>query len=222
MRKLLGPAPSNAADAVTKEYVDANANPGQEITTLPTLTTATLSASDLFMALDISNTSDGPSGTLSDLTASDLAAWVAANGASWVSWTPGTLLGSVTNPTLGSGATATGEYLRLFGKTIVARANIQFGTSGIAAGSGDYTFPLPFAPLTSGPTTLVAIATLRASGLTGSTMGSFHLGTLSASGVQFRYPATWPSGTETRVGAAAPAAPTTSSRYEFMVIYEVA
>lgn len=76
MRKQLGVAPSNSVDAVTKAYVDANANPGQEISTAGTLTS--LAPGDLLMALDVSDTSDGPAGTLKVITAANLGGGVAA------------------------------------------------------------------------------------------------------------------------------------------------
>lgn len=62
------------------------------------------------------------------------------NGA-WTSWTP-TLTTGGTNPTLGTGSSATGKYLRL-GNLVIARFFITFGTSGVAAGSGTYRVSLP-------------------------------------------------------------------------------
>jgi hypothetical protein len=61
----------------------------------------------------------------------------------WQSYTP-TLTGSGSNPTLGSGSSATGRYQRN-GKTITGRADILFGSSGVAAGTGQYIISLPVA-----------------------------------------------------------------------------
>lgn len=214
MRRQLGVAPSNSVDTATKAYVDANANPGQEISTAGTLTS--LAGGDLLMALDVSDTSDGPAGTLKVITATNLGV-----GAWSGSWTP--TITATSDPTLGTGSSSSGEYVQI-GKTVIARGNVTFGTSGVAAGSGDYTFSLPVTAKTSGPSTWVVVGVIRLSGLTGSVSAGFSTAAVTASGAgaQFRYVTTWPSGTETRVGAAAPAAPIASSRYEFMVIYEAA
>jgi hypothetical protein len=61
-------------------------------------------------------------------------------GASWETWTPA-LTASTTNPTLGSGSTATGRYTRI-NKLVVATFTIVFGSSP-NAGSGTYRISLP-------------------------------------------------------------------------------
>jgi hypothetical protein len=57
-------------------------------------------------------------------------------------YTP-TLTASTTNPTLGSGSSAVGWWQRI-GNLIIGGATIRFGTSGAAAGSGNYIVSLPF------------------------------------------------------------------------------
>lgn len=58
-------------------------------------------------------------------------------------WTP-TLTATTTNPTMGSGAVTDGEYHRN-GRLITIFFNITFGTSGVAAGTGNYQIDsLPF------------------------------------------------------------------------------
>lgn len=59
----------------------------------------------------------------------------------WEDWTP-TLTALTTNPTLGTGSTANGRFMRV-GGLVVAEARIAFGTSGTAAGSGGYRVSLP-------------------------------------------------------------------------------
>jgi hypothetical protein len=59
----------------------------------------------------------------------------------WQSYTPA-LEGSVTNPTLGTGAVQTGKY-RTNGSFIEGVAEIAFGSSGTNAGSGLYLITLP-------------------------------------------------------------------------------
>lgn len=59
----------------------------------------------------------------------------------WQDWTP-SLTALTTNPTLGTGSTAAGRFLRV-GSLVVAEARISFGTSGTNAGSGAYRVSLP-------------------------------------------------------------------------------
>lgn len=53
------------------------------------------------------------------------------------------LTATATNPTLGSGSSATGRYARA-GQLVTVQGRILFGTSGVAAGSGNYQISLPF------------------------------------------------------------------------------
>jgi hypothetical protein len=59
----------------------------------------------------------------------------------WSSYTP-VLTASSSNPTLGSGSSATGRYQRL-GRRVTFEAQITFGTSGTATGSGTYRVSVP-------------------------------------------------------------------------------
>ncbi len=63
----------------------------------------------------------------------------------FTSYTP-TLTASTTNPTLGTGSSATGYYKRL-GHRVEGYASIQFGSAGVAAGSGYYGLLLPVEPV---------------------------------------------------------------------------
>lgn len=56
-----------------------------------------------------------------------------------------TLTAVTTNPTLGSGGSASGRYTLFGGKFCALHATITFGTSGANAGSGQYLIALPFA-----------------------------------------------------------------------------
>jgi hypothetical protein len=53
------------------------------------------------------------------------------------------LTATTTNPTLGSGSVQAGWYTFLPGPSVAFTFFIQFGTSGAAAGSGQYLIPLP-------------------------------------------------------------------------------
>jgi hypothetical protein len=63
--------------------------------------------------------------------------------AAFTSYTP-TLTGSVTNPTLGTGATAVGKYIQI-NKFVWGWFNIQAGVAGFSAGSGALLVSLPVA-----------------------------------------------------------------------------
>lgn len=68
-----------------------------------------------------------------------------ANEVAWTAWTPA-LTATTTNPTLGSGSQAVGRYI-VRGKTVTGYGRITFGTSGVAAGSGQYLLSVPVSPL---------------------------------------------------------------------------
>lgn len=73
--------------------------------------------------------------------AEDVNTDVAALTAAWTTWTPA-LTASTTSPTLGTGSAVSGYYKQI-GKLVVYWARIQFGTAGVAAGTGDYRVSLP-------------------------------------------------------------------------------
>lgn len=61
-----------------------------------------------------------------------------------------TLTAATTNPVLGSGAVQSGRYVVSAGRTCNYWGQIQFGTSGVNAGSGQYLISLPFQAATNG------------------------------------------------------------------------
>lgn len=64
-------------------------------------------------------------------------------GNAWNTYTP-VLTASTTNPTLGTGSSATGEWRYIDnGDWVIAQGRIAFGTSGVVAGSGTYRISLP-------------------------------------------------------------------------------
>lgn len=65
---------TDAEDVPTKAYVDANANPGVDIVDLPALTSAAVG--DLVMVLDVSDTTDGPDGTLKGESLGDISTFM--------------------------------------------------------------------------------------------------------------------------------------------------
>jgi hypothetical protein len=67
--------------------------------------------------------------------------YLTAGGPAWTAYTPN-LTASTTNPTLGTGSIREGAWTR-YGRLMVVRANVKFGTSGASAGSGSYRISLP-------------------------------------------------------------------------------
>ncbi len=68
-------------------------------------------------------------------------------GSGWIAYTP-VLTASVTNPTLGSGSLAEGRYIEVPGHLVIYRFAVEFGTSGVNRGDGQYRISLPV-PATS-------------------------------------------------------------------------
>ena len=62
-------------------------------------------------------------------------------GGAYTGWTPALTADSV-NPSMGSGNTAAGRYLAI-GKHVHAHGAVQFGSSGVSAGTGNYLISLP-------------------------------------------------------------------------------
>lgn len=71
----------------------------------------------------------------------------AGNLGAWTAYTA-TVTATTTPPTLGASSTNAGYYAQI-GKVVTARFRIQFGSSGVAAGSGAYYVALPVAAATA-------------------------------------------------------------------------
>jgi hypothetical protein len=61
------------------------------------------------------------------------------------SYTP-TFTGSGGNPTLGSGGSVSGKWIRLFPRVVLVEFRVDLGGAGLALGSGTYGLTLPVAP----------------------------------------------------------------------------
>lgn len=127
------------------------------------------------------------------------------------------LTAATTNPTLGSGSTTSGRYIQV-GKFVVGEFLVRFGTSGTAAGSGNYYVSLPVAALVSGLSNPVGFSNT----LQGTGWGDQKLYLQTSTTAQFVYAATWPNGTITNVGNATPAAWSTSHEIRGFFCYEAA
>ena len=79
----------------------------------------------------------------------------------WTNYTP-TLTASTTNPTLGTGSSTVGRYSQV-GKTVTGYGAILFGSSGAAAGNGEYLVSLPVARINGGEQPLGSIVLRDAS-----------------------------------------------------------
>lgn len=116
-----------------------------------------------------------------------------AIGEAWSTYTPA-LTGSSVNPTLGSGSVQEGHY-KLWGKICVVRVGIQFGTSGTAAGTGNYIISLPADPITSAMSrTYLGSGILSTAGASLTALHPFRSGSGLVQMVK--------TGTATQVGAA--------------------
>lgn len=139
-------------------------------------------------------------------------------GAPSVAWTP-TLIGSVTDPTLGSGSSAEAEYKIVRGMCHVS-VSITFGTSGVSAGSGSYSITgLPIAPKSGRPTWLSGTARIKDSS-TGN-INTPHVIINDSGVISLRYPFAAPVGADTFVGASSPWTWNTSDRLEISACFPV-
>ena len=137
----------------------------------------------------------------------------------WTSYTP-TLTASGSNPTLGTGSTAAGKYMRV-NKTVICDFQIIFGSS-MAAGSGTYYVSLPVTAATAKPYKWIGSANIKDNS-TGNIGGPLGLG-LPNDGTKVRiiYPATWPTGTSTEVTHAVPWTWAQSDELNGWLVYEAA
>lgn len=138
--------------------------------------------------------------------------------ASWQTYTP-TLTATTSNPTLGSGSAQTGRYTRL-GNTIIGQARVAFGTSGVAAGSGEYRVSLPVTSAAYVNYQPIGNCVLfdSSSGNMGQPTACFATaGNLA----EFEYPAAAPVGALVRVSNSAPWTWAASDAIWFNFCYEV-
>lgn len=137
----------------------------------------------------------------------------------WLAYTP-VLTAVTTSPTLGSGGTATGRYYQV-GKTVHGWAKIKFGSSGTAAGSGQYLITLPVAPFLGAVVNLDVLAgtaMMRCAAVFTMAQVSWA----SATQVSLRYTSAAVGGTSAVAGATTPGAWGASDYIEFNFVYEAA
>lgn len=145
-------------------------------------------------------------------------AWVAVRGTSGT-WTP-SLTASTSDPTLGTGSAVAGSYV-YSSSFLWCAFSVQFGTSGTGAGSGNYQITgFPANPVAGRATFLSGRG--RLSDSSGSVVAYFDIVVNDSGVATFRYPATWPTGTETYVTHSTPWAWAASDRLEGWVEYPTA
>lgn len=133
----------------------------------------------------------------------------------WLDYIP-TLTATTTNPTLGSGSVVDGRYARI-GDTVIGWAQITFGTSGTAAGSGDYRISLPVTPRNEGS------AVCGAGFLRDSSTGNKYGRTVNLdAGNQWCFMRTDADGTSNAVDHDSPIAWSASDHISIQFVYEAA
>jgi hypothetical protein len=136
----------------------------------------------------------------------------------WQAYTP-VLTATTTSPTLGTGSTASARYQRQY-NLVTYQGIVQFGTAGVAAGTGDYRLSLPVTAQTGITNRRVGIANSYDSSAAHTSISTVYLA--SSTTVGFLFSNTWPLGNLTYVGAAQPMAWAASDALEFTITYEAA
>jgi hypothetical protein len=154
-----------------------------------------------------------PIPAVGDLATAAWADQVAGGFQVWTAFTPA-LSGSTTNPTLGTGSSATGRYIQI-GKTVVGAGAFSWGSSP-TAGSGQYLITLPLPVLTTVGTQPLGVCRVKCAGLYTDALLSAYFG----SQCQLGYPSAAVNGTLVAVGAGAPGTWAVSDRIDFQFRYE--
>lgn len=141
-------------------------------------------------------------------------------GQAWTAYTP-TLTASSVNPTLGATPTQTGYYLSV-GKLVVCRGRLAVGGAGFAAGTGDYRVSLPVAASLTVVNPRLGFASVSDSSATAFAQVTPSLDGASGAYFVLYYPATYPLGALTTVGAAAPMAWGQADSIDWLLVYEAA
>ena len=133
----------------------------------------------------------------------------------WTSYTP-TLTASTTNPT---NWTQTGYYMRA-GKLVICKFILTAGAS-VTAGSGTYRVALPVNANTTGSIEVSASSSMIVDASTGN-IATPTIIINNASYLEWRYPATYPTGTSTAVSNSAPFTWASGDVIRGALVYEAA
>ncbi len=152
-----------------------------------------------------------------DLATAAWADFIAGGYQPWTTYTP-SLTAGTTNPTLGSGYAAVGRYAQI-GRTVIGQGRIQFGGSGVSAGSGTYylSFPQPMVGTVGGSGQIQGSCRLScASGLITDGYLSLNSSTLC----EMVYTDTQVNGTAVSAAHNKPGSWTVADRIDFSFQYE--
>jgi hypothetical protein len=141
----------------------------------------------------------------------------------WTSYTP-TFTAGGTAVTVGTGGTITGAYVKV-GRWVYAVGNIQVSTTaGTVIPTGNFAVGLPTA-MDLFADSFMVIGSLRATGIGLAAAAFTSNQPIGASGtpgtVQWRYPAAYPTGTDTVFSNTAPGAPVINQANAFRVSFAV-
>jgi hypothetical protein len=137
----------------------------------------------------------------------------------WESYTP-VLTAATTNPTLGTGSNSTARYLKV-GRLVIYTFSITFGTSGTAAGSGEYRVSLPFGRASSSsPPADFPPGMVRLFDSSASATAIVPARMIATTNFIMQYPSTWPATGTSTVNQAAPWAWDASDSIRGQIIYE--
>lgn len=136
----------------------------------------------------------------------------------WQTYTP-VLTATTTNPTLGTGSTASARYQRQY-NLVTYQGIVQFGTAGVAAGTGDYRLSLPVTAQTGIISRRVGIMNAYDSSAAHTCLTTAYL--VSSTTVGFLFSNTWPLGNQNYIGASQPMTWAASDQIEFTITYEAA
>lgn len=130
-------------------------------------------------------------------------------------WVP-VLTATTTNPTLGTGGSQGGNY-RASGGWCEVEGFVAFGTSGVAAGTGNYLLSVPVAPNPAGAGTPLGQCRILDSSATA--IGIAHLLFNTSTTVAIVMPSSTTVGGFGTVGAASPMVWAASDRLDFHMAY---
>lgn len=136
----------------------------------------------------------------------------------WQAYTP-VLTAATTNPTLGTGSTASARYQRQYG-LVTYQGVIVFGTSGTAAGTGDYSVSLPVTAATGISARHLGVANAWDNSAGHTCITTAVLGTSTT--MKFAFANSWPMGNVNYVGASQPMTWAASDQLFWTVTYEAA
>ena len=136
----------------------------------------------------------------------------------WQTFTP-TLNGATLDPTLGSGSTATSRYQRSYG-LVTYQGIVQFGTSGTAAGTGDYTISLPVTAAVGITARHLGVANAWDNSAAHTCITTALLNTSTT--MKFAFANSWPMGNVNYIGAAQPMTWAANDQLFWTVSYEAA